>query len=67
MQQIEDLPLVLAATHVAKILNVSRSQAYEVMKLKDFPRISLTGGDKGNVRVLRDDLFKWLESRKVTA
>lgn len=67
MQTIDDLPLVLSASHVAKVLGVSRPQAYQIMRLTDFPRIELTEGERCSVRVLRDDLFKWLETRKKSA
>jgi predicted DNA-binding transcriptional regulator AlpA len=65
MITINDLPLVLTATEVAQVLQVSRPQAYEIMRQADFPRINLTGVERGNVRVLRDELFNWLNKRQV--
>jgi predicted DNA-binding transcriptional regulator AlpA len=61
MKSKEDYPIVLKATHIAEIMQVSRPTAYEYMKHSDFPLLEELEGVK---RVLRDEFFKWLESKQ---
>lgn len=57
--KINDYPLNLRADQVAEILGVSRSTAYEYMKLSDFPSFKMPGV-RGSVRVPRDLLYAWM-------
>lgn len=56
----EQLPLILKATDVARIMGVAKSTAYEMMRMNDFPAIIINSV----VRVPRDDFFNWLETKK---
>ncbi|MBM7571572.1 helix-turn-helix domain-containing protein [Aquibacillus albus] len=51
--------LVLTATEIAEILNISKPTAYSLMDSPHFPLIKI-GGCK---RVLRDDFFQWLSNQ----
>lgn len=55
-------PLVLNVKHIMEILGVSNRVAYEIMKRKDFPVMSITGA-KGAKRVPRDLFFQWLDDQ----
>lgn len=57
----EQYPVVLKANHIAEILDVSEPTAYKLMREKDFPLISFGR----NMRVLRDEFFKYLESHSL--
>jgi len=60
MMSIKDCyPVVLKASHIAEILDVSEGTAYNLMKEETFPVIRF-GRCK---RVLRDEFYKWLEIR----
>lgn len=59
-KSIEDYPLVLTASHVAEIMHVSRSTAYELMERKDFPAMQI--GERGK-RVGRDAFFRWFNAQ----
>ncbi|MET3697140.1 excisionase family DNA binding protein [Bacillus oleivorans] len=54
----ENYPVVLKASDIAEILGVSEPTAYKLMRQKTFPLISFGR----NMRVLRDEFFRWLES-----
>lgn len=58
MKQIEDLPIVLKPKHVAEILGIANSTAYEYMRMSDFPAIEVNG----TIRVMRDRFFEWLSN-----
>lgn len=45
-----------------EILGVSNRVAYEVMKQKDFPVLSINGA-KGAKRIPRDLFFEWLNKK----
>lgn len=60
--KINDYPINLRAQHVAEIMEVSRSTAYEYMKLPDFPSYKMPG-KRGSVRVPRDLLYAWMMER----
>lgn len=55
----DDLPLMLSVMEVASLLGVSRSSAYELVREKDFP--SLTIGSR--IIVPRDKLIAWIEEK----
>ena len=54
----EDLPLVLNAELLAKVLGVAVSSAYELMHEKDFPSVRI--GKR--FIVPREDLKAWIEN-----
>jgi predicted DNA-binding transcriptional regulator AlpA len=56
---VTDYPLILKATHVAEILGIAKSTAYEMMRREDFPVIVIDGIS----RVPRDKFFEWLDSK----
>lgn len=54
----EDLPLVLSAKEISAALCISRSGAYALMALKDFPTVKV-----GNRKIVPKEAFiKWLET-----
>lgn len=57
----EDYPLILKASHLAEILDITAPTAYKLMKQETFPTIVI-GRCK---RVLRDEFFKWLEGQSL--
>jgi excisionase family DNA binding protein len=54
----EDMPLLLRVGEVAKLLNVSRSKAYELIAQNVLPGVVRLGG--GSIRVRRFDLETWV-------
>ena len=60
-ESVESYPIVLKAGDIAKILDVSEPTAYKLMREESFPLISLGR----NMRVLREEFFKWLESQSL--
>lgn len=54
-EYIESLPEVITIVEVQKILRVGRSQAYEIAKGKDFPKLPI---DKP-IRVPKREFLKW--------
>lgn len=64
MPRIDDLPDVLTAADVAKLLGFGRGKSYELM------RISVEAGGipsvriGKNVRVLKSDLIEWLAAQR---
>ncbi|NBI30926.1 DNA-binding protein [Chengkuizengella sp. YPA3-1-1] len=57
---IQDLPDILSAQHIKKILHISERRAYEIMELKSFPLIRI-GRSK---RVSKDSFFSWLHEQE---
>lgn len=57
----EHYPVVLKASHIAEILDVSEPTAYKLMRKKNFPLISFGR----NMRVLHDEFFKYLETHSL--
>ena len=55
----DDIPLFLNANDIVKLLGLSRSNVYEMMRAEAFP-ILVIGGRK---MVRKERLFDWLESR----
>lgn len=64
MKKIEDYPYVMTIPQLAEFLGVAKPTAYEIARNTDLPTIKLNNHAKSSVRVLRDDVVKWLESRK---
>ena len=64
MKKIEDYPYVMTIPQLAEFLGISKPTAYELARRTNLPTIKLTDAAKSNVRVLRDDVVRWLESRK---
>ena len=56
----EDVPLFLDANDIVKVLGLSRSNVYEMMRANDFPALVI-GGRK---MVRKEKLFAWLDSRE---
>lgn len=55
MININDLPPVLNIKEVQSILRIGKSQAYELARRKDFPKLPI---DKP-IRIPRDEFLKW--------
>lgn len=55
MININDLPPVLNIKDVQSILRIGKSQAYELARRKDFPKLPI---DKP-IRIPRDEFLKW--------
>lgn len=55
MTNINDLPPVLNIKDVQSILRIGKSQAYELARRKDFPKLPI---DKP-IRIPRDEFLKW--------
>ncbi len=55
----EEMPLMLSVPEVASVLGISRAGAYELVKEKSFP--SLTIGSR--ILVPRDKLIAWIDER----
>ena len=55
----DQLPLSLSADDVAKVLGISRGQAYEVFHRKDFPTVYF--GKR--MVVFKEQFIKWMESQ----
>ena len=55
----EEMPLMLSVPEVASVLGISRAGAYELVKEKSFP--SLTIGSR--ILVPRDNLIAWIDER----
>ncbi len=56
----DNYPIVLKASHIAEILEVSEPTAYKLMRQEGFPLINGMGR---NMRTLREKFFLWLEER----
>ena len=55
----EELPLMLSVPEVASVLGISRAGAYELVKSKGFP--ALTIGSR--IIVPRDKLIAWIDEK----
>lgn len=51
---------ILTIKELKEILKISRSKAYELVKMKDFPIIKIGK----SIRINKDELFKWLQNQK---
>ncbi len=54
----EQIPLFLDANDIVKVLGLSRSNVYEMMRIESFPALVI-GGRK---MVRKEKLFAWLEA-----
>ena len=55
----DDLPLMLSVPDLASVLGISRAGAYELVKEKGFP--SLTIGSR--ILIPRDKLVAWIDEK----
>ena len=55
----EEMPLMLSVPEVASVLGISRAGAYELVKEKGFP--SLTIGSR--ILIPRDKLIAWIDEK----
>ena len=55
----DQLPIMLSVTEVAKFLGISRTNAYELIHTKGFPKIQL--GKR--IVIPKDKLLEWLNSQ----
>ena len=55
----DDLPLMLSVPELASVLGISRAGAYELVKEKGFP--SLTIGSR--ILIPRDKLLAWIDAK----
>ena len=55
----DELPLILSVSQVAKVLGISRTSTYDLVKEKDFP--SLTIGSR--IVVPKEDLILWIKNQ----
>ena len=55
----EELPLMLSVPEMASVLGISRAGAYELVKEKGFP--SLTIGSR--IIIPRDKLIAWIDEK----
>ena len=55
----DDLPLMLSVPELASVLGISRAGAYELVKEKGFP--SLTIGSR--ILIPRDKLISWIDAK----
>ena len=56
---LEQLPVTLCADEVAKVLGISRANAYNLMRSKGFPTLKI-----GKRRmVTKHDLLKWMSEQ----
>lgn len=58
----EQIPLFLDANDIVKMLGLSRSNVYEMMRIESFPALVI-GGRK---MVRKEELFAWLENQNVS-
>ena len=56
----DQIPLFLDANDIVKVLGLSRSNVYEMMRIESFPALVI-GGRK---MVRKEKLFAWLENRE---
>jgi len=55
-----DLPIILNAADVARVLGISKPVAYEVMHKSDFPSIRVS---ERRLIVGKDKLMQWLDEQ----
>ena len=51
---------LMTILEVKELLNISRSKAYELVKMKDFPIVRIGKC----IRINKNDLFEWLHKQK---
>ena len=58
-----DLPLVLNANQIASVLNISRANAYRLLRSENFPTLHI-----GNrMLVVRDNLLRWMDEQSLAS
>ena len=58
-----DLPLVLNANQIASVLNISRANAYRLLRSESFPTLHI-----GNrMLVVRDNLLRWMDEQSLAS
>ena len=57
VETVEGLPLVLTPKDIAKVLQISRNTAYDVMHRKDFPVLKVGK----QYRVSRERFLQWIK------
>jgi len=55
----DELPLILSVSQVAKVLGISRTSTYDLVKKKDFP--SITIGSR--IVVPKEELILWIKNQ----
>ncbi|MDE6751243.1 MAG: helix-turn-helix domain-containing protein [Eubacterium sp.] len=55
----DELPLMLSVNQVAKVLGISRTSTYDLVKEKDFP--SITIGSR--IIVPKEELILWIQNQ----
>ena len=55
----DELPLMLSVSQVAKVLGISRTSTYDLVKEKDFP--SITIGSR--IVVPKEELILWIKNQ----
>lgn len=58
---VSQLPLSMTMDHVAQVLGIARSSAYELAKQVDFPVLQV----KNRLIVPRDAFFRWVERKSL--
>ena len=59
----EEIPMFMTVMDVADLLGISRASAYELVKEKGFPKLSVV---HGRIIIPRDRFFEWLDSRETS-
>lgn len=54
-EYVKNLPVLIGIEEVRQILGVGKSRAYELAKLKDFPKLPI----EKPIRIPRDRFLKW--------
>ncbi len=55
----DEMPLMLSVSQVAKVLGISRTSTYDLVKEKDFP--SITIGSR--IVVPKEELILWIKNQ----
>ncbi len=58
-QSFDELPVMLNVEDVADVLGIGRAHAYEVVRMSDFPSITLGS----RIIVHRDKLVEWINKK----
>lgn len=59
IKNMDELPLMLNAEHLVKLLGISRSKAYQLMNEKNFPTLRI--GNK--LLTPKDEFLVWVEKQ----
>ena len=55
----DELPLMLSVSQVAEVLGIGRTNAYELVKEKDFSSLKIGS----RIVIPRDKLIQWIEEK----